>query len=120
MNRSSAYYVKRPENPVNTALRESISEQYNRTPFYGVPKMTAHLRWVGWPVGPKRIRRLMRSLGISAIYPRPRLSRPNKAHKKYPYLLKDVKIERPDHVWATDITYIRLKEIGRASCRERV
>ena len=110
LNRSTAYYEKRPESPVNAALCEAIREQYEKTPFYGVPRMTEHLRRAGRPVGPKRVRRLMRLMGLRAIYPKRRLSAPNKAHKVYPYLLRDVKIKRPDQVWATDITYIRLKE----------
>jgi len=110
LNRATAYYRKRPEDPTNVALREAIREQYEKTPFYGVPRMTESLRQVGRPVGPKRVRRLTRSMGLMAIYPKRRLSLPNKAHKVYPYLLRDVKIERPDQVWATDITYIHLKE----------
>ena len=110
LNRSTAYYEKRPESPVNAALCEAIREQYEKTPFYGVPRMTEHLRRAGRPVGPKRVRRLMRLMGLRAIYPKRRLSAPNKAHKVYPYLLRGVKIKRPDQVWATDITYIRLKE----------
>ena len=90
-------------------LRRVIDEQYTETPFYGVPRMTAHLRREGWRVNPKRVRRLMRSMGLVAIYPKPRLSAPDQAHPPYPYLLRGLRIERPDHVWATDITYIRLQ-----------
>ena len=109
MNRATAYYRKRPENPLNLLVRNELDRQYTATPFYGVPRMTVHLRHAGWRVGPKRVRRLMRLMGLNAIYPRRRLSAPNKAHKVYPYLLRDMKIRRPDHVWATDITYIGVR-----------
>jgi putative transposase len=86
-----------------------IDEQYTKYPFYGVEKMTAWLREdKGELVNPKRIRRLMRLMGIEAIYPKPRLSQANNEHRIYPYLLRDAKIERPNQVWSTDITYIRL------------
>lgn len=85
-----------------------IDEQYTQYPFYGVEKMTTVLRRHGHLVNPKRVRRLMRLMGIEAIYPKPNLSKPSKQHKKYPYLLRHLRIEQPDQVWATDITYIRL------------
>jgi len=85
-----------------------VDEQYTRTPFYGVPRMTAWLRRQGYGVNHKRIQRLMRLMGLEAIYPKPRLSIPSKEHKIYPYLLKGVSIDRPDQVWGADITYIRL------------
>lgn len=85
-----------------------IDEQYTRTPFYGVPRMTAWLIRQGYQVNPKRIRRLMRLMGLKAVYPKRCLSKSVKEHKKYPYLLKGLVIDRPDQVWCTDITYIRL------------
>ena len=87
-----------------------IDEQYLRTPFYGVDKTTERLRREGHRVNPKRIRRLMRQMGLEAIYPRRKrgLSTPDKEHKIYPYLLKDVTVTRPNQVWATDITYVRM------------
>lgn len=88
---------------------KEIDEQYTRTPCYGVPRMTAHLRRQGRRVNPKRTRRLMRQMGLEAIYPKPRLSRPERAHPTYPYLLRNVAIRRADQVWGTDITYIRLR-----------
>jgi putative transposase len=109
LNRATAYYQRRPENPLNLMLREKIDLQYTATPFYGVPRMTECLRREGFLVGPKRIRRLMRSMGLMAIYPKRRLSARNPEHKVYPYLLRDVKVERPDHVWSTDITYIGVR-----------
>lgn len=85
-----------------------LDEQYTKTPFYGVPKMTAYLRSQGYRVNPKRVCRLMQKMGLCAIYPKRKLSRPGEPKKKYPYLLSGVTIERPDQVWSTDITYIRL------------
>lgn len=87
-----------------------IDEQYMRTPFYGVDKMTAWLQRQGQGVNPKRVRRLMRLMALEAVYPRRKrgLSMPDKEHKIYPYLLRDVAITRPDQVWSTDITYIRM------------
>ena len=87
-----------------------IDEQYVKTPFYGVDRMTAWLRREGHPVNPKRVRRLMRQMGLEAIYPRRRrgLSVPDKEHRIYPYLLKEVAVVRPDQVWAADITYVRM------------
>ncbi|HUS44784.1 MAG TPA: IS3 family transposase, partial [Phycisphaerae bacterium] len=78
-------------------------------PFYGVRKMTAHLAREGPAVNVKRVRRLMRLMGLEAIYPRKRLSVPGEGHKRYPYLLRGVEIVRPDQVWSADITYIRLR-----------
>jgi len=86
-----------------------IDEQYLHTPFYGVPKMTAWLRRQGHHVNPKRIRRLMRLMGLEALYPRRNLSKACPEHKKYPYLLRDLVIGHPDQVWAADITYIRMR-----------
>jgi len=85
-----------------------IDEEYTRYPFYGIERMTAVLRRAEHTVNPKRIRRLMRLMGLEAIYPKPNLSKPVKGHKIYPYLLRGVSIDRVDQVWSTDITYIRL------------
>lgn len=109
LSKSAYYYRARERNGLNEALMTLLDEQYTKTPFYGVPKMTEWLRTRGYWVNCKRVRRLMKILGLEAVYPKPWLSKPAKDHKKYPYLLKDVVIERPDHVWSTDITYIRLK-----------
>lgn len=87
-----------------------IDEEYTRHPFYGVEKMTAVLRRQGHMVNPKRTRRLMRLMGLEAIYPKPNLSKPLKEHKIYPYLLRGVTIDRVDQVWSTDITYIRMNQ----------
>jgi len=87
-----------------------LDEQYIETPFYGIGKMTEWLRRQGHYVNHKRVRRLMRQMGLEAVYPRRKcgLSIPDKQHKIYPYLLRDVQIIRPDQVWSTDITYIRM------------
>lgn len=87
-----------------------IDEQYTSAPFYGVRRMTAWLRSSGHKVNHKRVARLMRQMGLYAIYPKPRLSNGERFLKKYPYLLKGLKIEYPDQVWCADITYIRMKQ----------
>lgn len=86
-----------------------IDEEYTRHPFYGTRRMMHYLRNLGHWVNRKRVRRLYRLMGLEAIYPKPNLSKTNIAHKKYPYLLRGIEINRCDQVWSTDITYIRLK-----------
>lgn len=86
-----------------------IDEEYTRHPFYGYRRLTAWLRREGYEVNFKRIRRLMRLMGIEAVYQKPNLSKASPGHKKYPYLLKNMVIKHPDQVWSTDITYIRMK-----------
>ena len=108
LNRATAYYRAEEESAMNLRLKELIDVQYTARPFYGVPRMTEHLRRKGWAVNEKRIRRLMREMDLVAIYPKPRLSTPDKAHRIYPYLLRGLVIGGPDQVWASDITYIRL------------
>jgi len=85
-----------------------LDEQYTKTPFYGVPQMTAGLKTLGFRVGPKRVRRLMRQMGLYAIFPKKKTSRPGESTEKYPYLLTQVVISRPNQVWSADMTYIRL------------
>ena len=87
-----------------------IDEQYTRTPFYGIRKMTWWLGEQGYTVNPKRVRRLMRQMGLEAIYRKPRLSVPGPGHRIYPYRLRGLKIDRPNQVWSSDITYIRLRQ----------
>jgi putative transposase len=108
--RSSFYYQQRGESERNLKLLRLLDEQYTRTPFYGVPRMTAWLGTQGELVNEKRVRRLMRVLGLEAIYPKPRLSEAAAGHKIYPYLLRNVAITRVNQVWSTDITYIRLRQ----------
>jgi len=106
--RSSYYYESERDDSYNLRLMNLIDEQFTRTPFYGVPRMTAWLNRQGQTVNHKRVRRLMRLMGLQAIYPKPRLSSSNHAHKKYPYLLNGLMIDHPDQVWCADITYIRM------------
>ena len=87
-----------------------LDEQYTKTPFYGVKRMTAHLRQLGHPVGQKRVRRLLRQMRLDAIYQHPNTSKPKPEHQVYPYLLRNVPITRCNQVWSTDITYIRLSK----------
>jgi putative transposase len=108
LNRSSYYYRSERDDSYNEYLMRLIDEQYTKTPFFGVPKMTAWLCRQGHWVNEKRIRRLMRLMGLFAIYPKPRLSKSYPEPKKYPYLLKGVTIDHSDQVWCSDITYIRL------------
>ncbi len=85
-----------------------IDRQYTDCPFYGSRRMTVWLQGEGHDVNRKRVQRLMRLMGLEAVYPKPKLSLAGRGHKIYPYLLRDVNIERPDQVWSTDITYVPL------------
>jgi putative transposase len=108
LHRSGLYYQPSAESAENLQLMNLLDEQYTRTPFYGVRRMTAWLNQQGSNVNEKRVRRLLRQMGLEAIYPKPRLSQPALGAQVYPYLLKDVGIKAVDQVWSTDITYIRL------------
>ncbi len=109
VSKSALYYTPRGLSDSNFAVMRLIDEQYTRTPFYGVERMTAWLQRTGIVIGHNRVRRLMRLMGLEAIYPKPRLSLPGDDNsRKYPYLLRELKIARPNQVWATDITYVRL------------
>ena len=108
LSRSSYYYQPRPVSNFNLELMRLIDEQYTKTPFYGVPRMTVWLKRQRYEVNHKRVARLMRLMGLQAIYPTRKTSVPSKEHKIYPYLLRDIKIERPDQVWCADITYVRM------------
>ena len=107
--RSSYYYDATGESALNLKLMRLIDEQFLETPFYGSRQMARHLRKQGYNVGRKRVQRLMRKLGIAAIYQVPKTSKPHRDHKIYPYLLRNVSITRPDHVWCADITYIPMR-----------
>ena len=87
-----------------------IDKQYTKHPFYGILRMTAWLRDEGYQVNHKRIQRLMQLMGLKAIYPKPRLSVSGDVSEKYPYLLRGLVIQRPNQVWGTDITYIKLRQ----------
>jgi len=106
LNRSSLYYRPVGVDDFTLKLMHELDKQYTETPFYGVLKMTEHLRSLGHSVNPKRVRRLLRKMGLDAVYPKPRLTQANPEHKIYPYLLRNVPIERCNQVWSTDITYI--------------
>ena len=110
LNRSRLYYKATGETDYNEMLMKLVDEQYVKTLFYGIDKMTKWLRLEGHRVNHKRVRRLMRQMGLEAVYPHRKrgLSIPDTQHKMYPYLLRDVEIIRPDQVWSADITYIRM------------
>jgi putative transposase len=110
INRASLYYQAAGEGAENLALMRRIDEQYTRCPFYGSRRLTACLRGQGWEVNRKRVARLMRVMGLEAVYPKPHLSQPGEGHKIYPYRLQEVKVEHANQVWSTDITYIRLAQ----------
>jgi len=109
ISRSTYYYETKGESPFNQKLMRMIDEQFLKTPSYGSRKMSRWLRRQGYCVSRKRVRRLMRLMGLVAVYPKPRTSLPNTAHKIYPYLLKGLEIDRPNQVWCADITYIPMR-----------
>jgi putative transposase len=106
LSRSSYYYEPATEAADNLALMEVIDREYTAHPFLGSRRMTVWLRGEGHAVNRKRVQRLMRLMGLEAVYPKPKLSQGGAGHKVYPYLLRGVMIERADQVWSTDITYI--------------
>ena len=106
ISRSSFYYAPKGESPENLALMRRIDELFLKYPFYGSRQMVRQLRREGTSVGRHRVRRLMRLMGLEAIYQAPRTSAPHPAHRIYPYLLKGLAIDRPNQVWCADITYI--------------
>jgi putative transposase len=108
LSRSSFYYRSCGEDGYNLALMRLIDEEFTRHPFYGARRMAAWLRSQGYGVNRKRVSRLMRLMGLMALYPKPRLSANGPDHKVYPYLLKGVTVKTPDEAWSSDITYIRL------------
>ncbi len=109
LHRSTWYYEPTPETEANLALMRRIDEQYLRTPFYGSRRMAAWLQRQGEAVNRKRVRRLMRLMGLEAIYPKPRTTIGGAGHKIYPYLLRNVTVARPNQVWSADITYVPLR-----------
>lgn len=106
VSRRSTYYRARPANPEDLRLMRLIDEQYLKTPFYGSRKMTVFLTTEGESIDRKRVQRLMRTMGLEALYPKPKTTQRNAEHRVFPYLLRGVAIERPNQVWATDVTYI--------------
>lgn len=107
--RSTYYYEPIRESELNLRLMEMIDQQYIITPFYGHRKMTEELKKNGEHVNKKRINRLMKLMCLETMYPKPRTSISNKEHYKFPYLLNNLKIEKPNQVWGTDITYIPIE-----------
>lgn len=108
LTRSGIYYRPREADGTNASLMRRLDEVYTAHPFLGYRKLTALLRSEGHAVNRKRVLRLLRLMGLQAVYPKPNTSKPHPAHLVYPYLLKGLSIVRPNQVWATDITYIRL------------
>ena len=109
ISRSSFYYEAQGESGFNLELMRLIDEQFMETPYYGSRQMARHLRRQGYNVGRKRIRRLMRKMGLQAVFQRPRTSKSHPEHRVYPYLLRGLTIDRPNQVWCSDITYIPLQ-----------
>ncbi len=109
LSRSTYYY--RPVGPseAHLTLQRRVDEIYTDYPFYGARRMVAQLKQEGYQVGRKKLRRIYQELGLEAVYPKPKLSQPDRMHVVYPYLLRGVDIERVHQVYSTDITYIRLK-----------
>lgn len=108
LNRSSLYYQPVPPAPEEVAIKHRIDEIYTQWPFYGVRRMTAQLRREGILINHKAVERHMREMGLRGVAPGPELSKPATGHPVYPYLLRGLQIEGPNHVWGIDITYIRL------------
>ena len=106
ISRSSFYYAPKAESPATLALMRRIDELFLKYPFYGSRQMARQLRRQGTRVGRHRVRRLMRLMGLQAIYQAPKTSAPHPAHRVYPYLLKNLVVDRPNQVWCADITYI--------------
>jgi putative transposase len=107
--RSTWYHRPKGEKATNLDLMRLIDVQFLDTPFYGSRQMRQHLKHNGIAVGRGRIRRLMRKMGLMAIYQKPRTSAPHPEHKVYPYLLRGLRVARPDQVWCADITYVPMK-----------
>jgi putative transposase len=107
--RSSFYHRPQPAKRQDLELMRVIDETYLAYPFFGSRQMTRWLRRQGHEINRKRVQRLMRLMGLEAIYQKPNLSRANAAHKIYPYLLRNLLVQRPDQVWATDITYVPIQ-----------
>jgi putative transposase len=108
LNRSGLYYAPVGESAENLSLMNRIDEIFTEHPYYGSRRLTAVLIREGREVNRKRIQRLMRLMGIEAVYPKPRLTVADRQHEKYPYLLSSLEVVSPDQVWASDITYIRM------------
>jgi putative transposase len=109
ISRSGFYYRPTGETLLNLELMRLIDAQFLETPWYGSRQMARHLRREGYTVGRKRVRRLMAKMGLTPIYQRPRTTVPHPEHRVYPYLLRDLVIDRPNQVWCADLTYIPMR-----------
>ena len=109
ISRSNYYYSPQGCSDFNLKIMEEIDRQFMQTPFYGSRQMQRHLVRFGYKTGRRRVRTLMRKMGIEAIYQKPKTSNSEPSHKKYPYLLKGLEINKPNQVWCTDITYIPIR-----------
>lgn len=109
ISRSGFYHRPAEETPLNLELIRRIDTQFLETPWYGSRQMAQHLRRDGYTVGRKRIRRLMAKMCLTPIYQPPRTTVPNPGHRIFPYLLRDLVIDRPNQVWCTDITYLPMR-----------
>jgi putative transposase len=109
MARSSVYYVPVPVDRQTLELMKAIDQEYTSHPFFGIRKITRAMRDAGYPVNHKKVARLMRQMGIQAVYAAPRTSVPAQDHKIYPYLLRGVTISQPNQVWSSDLTYISME-----------
>ena len=109
ISRSGFYHRPAGEAALNLELMRLIDAQFLETPWYGSRQMSRHLRHEGYVVGRKRIRRLMAKMGLAPIYQRPRTTVPNPEHRVFPYLLRDLVIDRPNQVWCADITYLPMR-----------
>lgn len=110
IHRSGVYYKPCSESEENLCIMRLLDEQYFKTPFYGVRRLTAWLQTLGYKINRKRVRRLMGIMGWETIFRPPKTSDPNKQHKVFPYLLKGLDIARVNQVWATDITYVPMRK----------
>jgi putative transposase len=110
LSRSSWYYQPVGESAANLELMRLLDEQYLRTPFYGWPRMTAHLRRAGYAVNHKRVQRLLAKMGLQAVYPKRKTSTAAKGDTIHPYRLRGLTISRPNLVWSADITYVPMRQ----------
>lgn len=110
ISRSGYYYTPSPVDQATIDLMNIIDKQHTKTPYYGTRRMSDHLKNMGYRIDRKKVRRLYRIMGIKTIYPKRNLSKPGKGHKIYPYLLKNLNIDHPNHVWQCDITYMRMQK----------
>lgn len=108
--RSGLYYERTGESAINLTLMQEIDRAFTEWPFLGVRQICRYLVSLGYSAGRKRVRRLMRLMGLIAVYQKPKTSVPNPEHKRYLYLLRGLAIDRPNQVWCTDITYIPMRK----------